>query len=140
MTTQQQEIWQACETLDQLGRVPEDAAESLQALLRRVRGIEITDETVQPWRDVVEAGNALDPASASDVVGLIRVVEAAPTTPLPPKGWLFTDMAILDFARAVSATAAEPWPRLHPVVLAYGSGNGLTQRWVSTELRPVGIC
>ncbi|NHD18555.1 MULTISPECIES: hypothetical protein [unclassified Actinopolyspora] len=107
-TQQKQEIWKACETLDQLDRMPEGAAESLQALLRRVRGIELTEETVQPWRDVVEAGNALDPSSAADAVGLIRAAEAAPTTPLPPKGWLFTDLAILDFARAVNAAVSEP--------------------------------
>lgn len=88
--------------------MPEDAAESLQALLRRVRGIEITDETVQPWRDVVETGNSLDPSNAAGVAELIRTVEVAPTTPLPPKGWLFTDMAILDFVRAVNAAVAEP--------------------------------
>ncbi|WP_017972536.1 hypothetical protein [Actinopolyspora halophila] len=107
-TTQQQEIWKACETLDQLDRVPESAGESLQALLRRVRGIELTGESIQPWRDVVEAGNSLDPSSATDAVGLIRAVEAAPTKPLPPKGWLFTDMAVLDFARAVNTAVAEP--------------------------------
>ncbi|WP_438386962.1 hypothetical protein [Actinopolyspora saharensis] len=103
-----EEVREATARLDQLETVPESASSSVTALLTRIRGIVLEEGTDQQWRDLVESANSADPSKASEVAELIRALQAAPNTPLPPNGWLFADLAALDLARAVNSSPEAP--------------------------------
>lgn len=103
-----EEVREATARLDKLETVPESARSSVTALFTRLRGIVLEEGTDQQWRDLVESANSADPAKAAEVAGLIRSLQAAPNTPLPPNGWLFADLAVLDLARAVNSSSEAP--------------------------------
>ncbi|ASU77384.1 hypothetical protein CDG81_02645 [Actinopolyspora erythraea] len=107
MATPREDVVKAKGLLEEREHVPEGTTMELHALLSCVREIVLTEETVQPWRDVVSLAEQLDTSSAAGVLGLMGAIEEAPTTPLPPRGWLRVDLARTDFARAVNR-AVEP--------------------------------
>ncbi|MBA8826883.1 hypothetical protein FHX42_004262 [Saccharopolyspora lacisalsi] len=99
-----EQIRQAMSHLEGLETVPAEAVQAVDALVHRIRQrLVLTEETAQEWRDVAEAAQVLDKSSASGVVSLVRTVKSAPTAPLPPRGWLSLDLAVLDLAKAINA-------------------------------------
>lgn len=107
MATPREETEKAKGLLGKREQVPEGTTMALHALLSCIREIVLTDETEQPWRDVVSLAEQVDTSSAAGVLGLMRAIEEAPTAPLPPQGWLRVDLARTDVARAV-IRALEP--------------------------------
>lgn len=98
----EEEVTLARENLRNACAVPDDARPAIAALLGKIAQVGITEQTVQQWRDVVEAGHNLEPSSPEQVAELIATIESAPSTPPPPSGCLQVDMYALDAARALN--------------------------------------